>query len=373
MKRANKKRSLLIWILDIVNYSSLWETDQSSFYHQLSMQLKSTLSESNICTKEFNGIEVYNSTGDGFLIVLSSQIDVSDVIKSAFVLQKLLRENNIIVRQAVGQGDCYIVNDFQGKTDAVGSVINETARICSLGDGNHILVSSSLRQSSRSSFQGQSWEAVAEYQNVSLRHIEDKTISVLSLYDSTDNLGNPDTPKAIQIGMTVFKEQAPSLDDVTQFIRDNPNGHAKLIEYSSLSIGSILEELRMNHWTADILLKHPGFVSVTKQKGRIKEGYKNIRSQFDQCLDSIEVRCYTLPASIRGRSFNDKLINIGWYSYTDSNSADQPGIYGSKNCMINSLASTSNGEHLKNMFTIAFDSLWTSSSTKPADRVLYMK
>jgi len=96
------------------------------------------------------------------------------------------------------------------------------------------------------------------------------------------------------------------------------------------------------------------------ERKAIELGIDNILKDFRGCR-RIKVKLYATPASLRGRNFGGKLINIGWYVY--SHADGELAVSGHDNAMIISDTETPQGQKLKQMFTSAFEALWNDSTT----------
>lgn len=297
-------------------------------------------------------IKVFNSTGDGFLLALSHEADLSEIINAAFNLQdRLHRPFNIRVRQAIGAGACVILKDYTGKDDIVGTVVNEVARICSVGDGGHLLLPRRLKDTYPHTFEeGLRYK---EYKDIKLKHIGSRDIlSVFKIHR------NPAVPEYILKASTkVFKQQNESLADLRSFLAHSSSPkEIKFIEYSGQSIKDLVLELDKKECRGTVLLRNPDCAYNEDQE-------KRIRTTLDELevndLKNIEIRFYSLPASIRGRVLDDKFISVGWYTYN----IKKNGIWGHINCMINAYTSTEEGRHLLEMFNRAFNDLLKDSIT----------
>ncbi len=167
----------------------------------------------------------------------------------------------------------------------------------------------------------------------------------------------------------VYKSQSSSYGKELHqyFTRTTPNS-ADFIEYSAATIEPILKELKNNNCKIRILLQHPDVAISQLQKDRILSSlddlFRRIFKAYDP--DLIEFRFYCLPASIRGRNFDNQLVSVGWYTYS-SDPEEYANIHGNTNPMINIYTDNRYGQTLLRFFTRSFNHLWDHPGTVRLD------
>jgi hypothetical protein len=161
--------------------------------------------------------------------------------------------------------------------------------------------------------------------------------------------------------MELYEDQAQALPRILEFIEKEHPETCDLLEYSTSSTRVLLEELRKANVRIRLLICHPDkAVSLHEQK-TIELGIGNIHKDFKN-YNRIAVRQYATPASLRGRNIGGKLINVGWYLY--SNPDGEVDLRGHDITMITSDADSPQGRRLKEMFSRAFDTLWNDPTTQ---------
>jgi hypothetical protein len=158
----------------------------------------------------------------------------------------------------------------------------------------------------------------------------------------------------------IFDDQQKMLTEIQTFIEKKRPETCDLLEYSTSSIRTLLGELRRANVRIRLLMCHPDQAVTDFERRAIQLGIDNIRRDFKD-YRRIKVKLYTTPASLRGRNFGGKLINVGWYLY--SHTDGKINISGHDNAMVLSDADTPQGQKLKLMFTQAFEVLWNDPET----------
>jgi hypothetical protein len=158
----------------------------------------------------------------------------------------------------------------------------------------------------------------------------------------------------------VFEDQQQVLPELQKFVEKKHPETCDLLEYSTSSTRTLLGELRKANVRIRLLMCHPDHAANDHEGRAIQLGIDNIRRDFKD-YKRIKVKLYTTPASLRGRNFGGKLINIGWYLYSHGNG--EINVSGHDNAMVLSDADTAQGKKLKYMFTRAFETLWNDPAT----------
>ena len=141
---------------------------------------------------------------------------------------------------------------------------------------------------------------------------------------------------------------------------------ADLIELSAVTINELIECLKGVNCKIRLLLLHPDKAINNYQNERIRHNIENLYALTFQNYKDYEIRLYGFPASIRGRNFNNRLINMGWYTYR----RDRIGSYGHINPMTLIDTATEQGKVIQDFFNRTFDDLWEDSGTITLDKYL---
>lgn len=135
---------------------------------------------------------------------------------------------------------------------------------------------------------------------------------------------------------------------------------ADLIEYSGDTVRPLLERLATAGTQVRLLLKHPESVGIA-QRDKILTTYRYIKEyQFKNNPDAIQIRFYKIPATLRGRRLDTRLLNVGWYTpdvATGGRVSDWE-VIGHLNPTITGYLQTNEGYALNLMFSRTFDGMW---------------
>lgn len=138
-----------------------------------------------------------------------------------------------------------------------------------------------------------------------------------------------------------------------------PPTTADLIEFSGDTVQQLIVELTGAGTRVRLLLKHPDSVGRA-QREKIIWSYQYLKEHTSLQPESLQVKFYRVPATIRGRRLDERLLNVGWYTpdiSPDGRVSDWE-ILGDLNPTITSDPGTSEGRALDEMFTRTFDGLW---------------
>ena len=162
----------------------------------------------------------------------------------------------------------------------------------------------------------------------------------------------------------VYEKEKAAAERIRQYIRDEGVDQVRLIEYST---GSIRESWL--NYVDDIkgvkirlLMRHPSTVTEHQRQDRICPSIRDLARRFGETSD-LQIMCYSTPASLRGRNFDDKFLVVGWYTYYRDGTRlidGQPEmrVRGHDNPMTAAFTSNKAGACLKEMFNWYFDNLW---------------
>ena len=184
-KQGNRKFASMLFV-DIVDFSKKEGENQIELLRCLKNAIQMLLHEYEILEKN----SILKLTGDGFLLICHDNVN-EDILKIAIDLQLKLKEQGVLIRQGINVGYVYIYDDIN---DAIGVCINNCQRIMDFGDANHILLSTSTKDT----------ELIESKQLKENRHkigcFYDKHKNEIDVYnyyciDNETKVGNPDTPQ----------------------------------------------------------------------------------------------------------------------------------------------------------------------------------
>lgn len=155
----------------------------------------------------------------------------------------------------------------------------------------------------------------------------------------------------------IFRNQIDSRQELDQFIREQKPKKAYLLELSTGSIEDLIALLKDVNCDMRLLVQHPQKAVNDSEAARIANQLSRLQDKIFKDYKNIHIKCYTAPASLRGRNLDEKLLNIGWYTYTYSDN-QKIDITGDTNPMINLYTDTEEGKILKEFFTRVFNQLW---------------
>lgn len=144
---------------------------------------------------------------------------------------------------------------------------------------------------------------------------------------------------------------------------DHPPGVADLIEFSGDTVRSLLEQLAEAGTRVRLLLKHPDSVGGA-QRNKIISTYWYLKEHvFMLKPDSFQIRFYRLPATLRGRRLDMRLLNVGWYTpdVSAGGKLSDWEIVGHLNPTVTGDLQTTEGQALNQMFSRTFDGLWSTA------------
>jgi len=167
--------------------------------------------------------------------------------------------------------------------------------------------------------------------------------------------------------ITIYGENDGAMTDLKNDVNnlENDVNNKKLrniymVEYSSNSVVDLIKFLIRTQPSANIylLIQHPEEgQSIHKQLTRIWSPIITTYSHLTEFKNSnLKILCYKQRTSFRGRNFDNKLINIGWYIYKYKNGKqyvhghDQPAITFKEGC--------ERFSDIQKMFNDTFKNLW---------------
>jgi hypothetical protein len=173
----------------------------------------------------------------------------------------------------------------------------------------------------------------------------------------------------------IFPDDYKAEDRQKAIIDESRPQEVKLCEFSGHSqpAQSILRRLINSSDTKSIklLLHHPEEICSSSNpdcradyqvnriigalEGLSKTTYRDVQ---DMNRVVLRIKCSKKPASLRGRSFDNKYIALGWYTYDRENQ-----LWGAENSVILAPCNDEDGKNLNDWFNKVFDDLWADAET----------
>lgn len=160
----------------------------------------------------------------------------------------------------------------------------------------------------------------------------------------------------------VYEDHADTNTDLKKYIEDVRPHTIYMIEYSAWSVQTLIDSLIKTRTSPDIylLIQHPKEgESISGQKNRIWGQITEILSKQDEFKNypNLKILCYKQRTSFRGRNFDNKLINIGWYIYKYEKNGEQR-VHGHNQPTITFRERYEGFFDIKKMFNDTFENLW---------------
>lgn len=149
---------------------------------------------------------------------------------------------------------------------------------------------------------------------------------------------------------------------LSEYVEESRPNEVRMIEYSSSTVDSIIEDAVQEGAEIKLLLKHPDSAIPKNQPEKILGQVRDLHSDLN-AYSNIEFRFYRQHAGLRARKFDDDLINCGWYTY-QYNESRGTHLKGHINPTV--LVSADEKEeygHVEQMFDRVFANLWKHGST----------
>ena len=163
-----------------------------------------------------------------------------------------------------------------------------------------------------------------------------------------------------------FGNQYATNSRIIDFIKDEHPKEAKLIEYSSGKVENVIDSLIREQCKVYLLLHSPtdGSINIRQEERICNQIVTHMYSDFmggDIGYRNIRIRCYKSPGSIRGRNIDNKLINLGWYTYNKKTPGVPFDIWGHTNPHLTIKEDCIDFPEVKDWFNKIFSELWGDS------------
>lgn len=167
----------------------------------------------------------------------------------------------------------------------------------------------------------------------------------------------------IEPNCKVYKYQSDANKDLIKYIEDEKPQCVKMIEYSSRHVNDLISTLIMSRTNPNIylLIQHPNVAeSIKGQKERIISHLKTVialEREF-KSFANLKILFYEQRASLRGRNFGNKIINIGWYLYELDGKEMRVNGHKKPSFILND--NYEGFSIIQKMFNDNFENLWTN-------------
>jgi hypothetical protein len=164
-------------------------------------------------------------------------------------------------------------------------------------------------------------------------------------------------------GVQAFRDQEAADPVVNEAIAELRPATVDMLEYSGMWAKHILEEVFRARPKARVrLLLHHSTINVLNEFETIAINQSLDWLRRHMAGRQIEVRLYTTPAGLRGRSYAGQLVSLTWYTYQFGDGETE--IRGHTNAMVVARTNTPQGEVLLTTFDNAFTRLWEHRDTE---------
>ncbi|USZ71492.1 hypothetical protein [Natronosalvus halobius] len=149
---------------------------------------------------------------------------------------------------------------------------------------------------------------------------------------------------------------------LSDYIASYRPNEVKMIEYSSSTVDSIIEDAVREGAEIKLLLKHPDSTIPKNQPDKILNQVKSLHSDLNG-YQNMEIRFYRQPAGLRARKFDNDLINCGWYTY-QYDEIRGTHLKGHTNpTVLLSAEETEEYRYMEDLFDRIFINLWENATT----------
>ncbi len=155
----------------------------------------------------------------------------------------------------------------------------------------------------------------------------------------------------------IFQDQFNANEYLISYIRGHHIQKARLIEYDGDTVKPVIIELLRHGTEVHLLLQHPESAVSNFQKTKILHQIAFRDRDFFEFGELLKVAYYKDIASLRGRSFDQKLISTGWYTYDRRVQHEEAEVWGHTNPVIILQLGDSGYNYISQMFEIVFTNL----------------
>ena len=165
-----------------------------------------------------------------------------------------------------------------------------------------------------------------------------------------------------ETNIKVYEDNDGAKDDLKNYVNSVRPQNIYMIEYSSWCVQAIIGSLIKTRTSPNIylLIQHPKEgESIGGQKRRIWNQITEVFYQQSELKNypNLKILCYKQRTSFRGRNFDDKLFNIGWYIYKYGENGKQC-VFGHNQPVITFREGYEGFFDMKKMFNDTFENLW---------------
>lgn len=170
----------------------------------------------------------------------------------------------------------------------------------------------------------------------------------------------------IEASTWILENQDESLPRLQQAVRRSQKDGVDLLEYAGATILPLIREIQRNGVSMRMLVQHPDKISGIQKQRMLATLDTILNSIFENDKSNVEIRCYKLPFSVRGRRLGNELLEIGWLTHD----LKRQTTYGHQNPSVIADLFIRENEHLRIFFERTFEDLWNHEETEDGREVL---
>lgn len=169
-------------------------------------------------------------------------------------------------------------------------------------------------------------------------------------------------------GLEVFANENQAMDRQLALVRSEGPSFVEMCEYSTASVSALLDEIARSRSIGSVrlLIASPAAASQW-QLNQIVTRLARLELTFPEAVAErlgIEIRCYAVTPSLRGRNFGDRLLAAGWYTHDRRGDIAQGGdapVWGHSNALVLATPGSPGWAPLQGMWQQVFKNLWESA------------
>lgn len=170
----------------------------------------------------------------------------------------------------------------------------------------------------------------------------------------------------IETGTWILENQDESLPKLLHSVRRCKKDGVDLLEYAGATILPLIREIQRKEVPLRMLVQHPDQITGIQKQRLLATLDTILNSIYEDSANLIEIRCYKLPFTMRGRRLGNELIEIGWLTPD----LKRQTAYGHQNPSIHADLFVRENEHFRTFFERTFEDLWNHEETKDGRDVL---
>lgn len=167
-------------------------------------------------------------------------------------------------------------------------------------------------------------------------------------------------------GPRIARNQDEALPRLLEAVPNCRHDSVELLEYAGATILPLIREIQREGVHLRMLVQHPDEIAGIQKQRLLATLDTIINSIFEDDLDSVEIRCYHEPYTLRARRLGEEVLELGWLTPDRKHNT----TYGHQNPSILLNLSDGRKQYLRAFFDRTFADLWDSPTTENALTVL---